>query len=156
MKANPTPFIFFKYAHEGPASVGRGRFWVCLGSVGLVLLAWRLLGVAAWLALLMPLIIWLTAPKQLRVGPRYLLCGREIIYFGNVAQLELLAETGRLVLQASNGRLFVIERERFPTNARKAEKIARNKAAKFDKVVRKIVERVRVAAPNARLTGVDF
>ena len=42
-----------------------------------------------------------------------------------------------------------VERERFPTNARKKDKIAINKAAKFSKVSARIVEKVRRATPEA-------
>jgi hypothetical protein len=71
-----------------------------------------------------------------------------------VKRLTLTRGSGTLRVQSSNGQNFVLERDKFPTNARKADKIKKNKAVKFDKVADKLIEKVRKAAPGASLTGV--
>ena len=47
----------------------------------------------------------------------------------------------------------MLERDKFPTGARKADKIKKNKAAKFDKVSSKIIEKVKKAAPRVDMIG---
>jgi hypothetical protein len=88
------------------------------------------------------------------LGPRYLLCGQTIVYYANVKRLTLSRGTGTLRVQSNNGQSFVLERDKFPTNARKADKIQKNKAAKFDKVADKIIDKVRKATTSADLIGV--
>ena len=48
---------------------------------------------------------------------------------------------------------FAIERERFPTNARKTAKIAANKEAKFAKVAEKLIAKIRHASPAVEVSG---
>jgi hypothetical protein len=100
-----------------------------------------------------PLIAWFSAPRQLLLGPRYLLCGNAIVYFGNVKRMTLTRSQGKLRLECTNGKAFVLERDKFPTGARKTDKIAKNKAKKFDKVSSKIMEKVRAASANVVMIG---
>ena len=93
------------------------------------------------------------AGRQLQLGPRYLLCGNSIVYYANVNRLTLSGANGTLRLQSQNGKSFVLERDKFPTGARKADKIKKNKAAKFDKVSSKIIEKVKKAAPRVDMIG---
>jgi hypothetical protein len=72
-------------------------------------------GAALWLV---PLILWFSGPRQLQLGPRYLLCGNAIVYYGNVTRLTLSRAQGSLRLQSANGQVFVLERDKFPTGAR--------------------------------------
>ncbi|MGB2881176.1 MAG: hypothetical protein WBC08_05310, partial [Rhodoferax sp.] len=83
----------------------------------------------------------------------YLLCGNSIVYYANVNRLTLSGANGTLRLQSQNGKSFVLERDKFPTGARKADKIKKNKAAKFDKVSSKIIEKVKKAAPRVDMIG---
>ncbi len=76
-----------------------------------------------------------------------------IVYFGNVKRMTLSPAHGKLRLECTNGKAFVLERDKFPTGARKAEKIKKNKAKKFDKVSSKIMEKVRAASANVVLIG---
>jgi hypothetical protein len=76
------------------------------------------------------------------------------VYYGNVRRLTLSQARDSLQVQSANGRVFVLERDKFPTSARKTDKIARNRAAKFDKVSGKIIEKVRKAVPNVELSGI--
>lgn len=152
-QAAQTGFAVFKYKHDGKAGLSEKRRRVCQFAVlGGVVLLYPLfpLGIAL---LVFSLLAWLTAPKLLSLGPRYLICGERIVYYGNIDRVELDADAGRLTLQANGGRAFVVERERFPTNARKSHKVAANKAAKFDKVAAKLIEKVRHASPAVEVAG---
>jgi hypothetical protein len=150
----PTEFATFKYQHADGASLSpvRRRFVY----IGLALAALASLVVFPFGAVLfvVPLVAWLSSPRQLQLGPRYLLCGKAIIYYANVKKLSLSKTKGSMRLQSANGEVFVLERDKFPTGARKTDKIAKNKAAKFDKVSNKIVEKVRKASGDVELSGV--
>lgn len=152
----PTVFATFKYQHAERASLSQKRLWLI--GIGVVLALVALLIVNNYtvgiVLLLMALSAGLTAQRQLLLGPRYLLCGKQIVYYGNVKRLALARAAGLLKVYSHNGQVFVLERDKFPTGARKADKISKNKAAKFDKVSDKIIEKVRQAAPDADLTGV--
>jgi hypothetical protein len=153
----PTEFALFKYQHADAAVRSPARRWFTGISFGLALLliVSRIIEPPfSLLTLLVPLLAWATASRQLLLGPRYLLCGQTIVYYANVKRLTLTRGSGTLRVQSSNGQNFVLERDKFPTNARKADKIKKNKAVKFDKVADKLIEKVRKAAPGASLTGV--
>lgn len=151
----PTVFATFRYQHAYRPTLGAQRLWFIRISLALALafalLAARYHSIGIVLAL-MALIAWLSAPRTLQLGPRYLLCGQQIVYYGNVESVALSRVAGTLRVYAHNGQVFVLERDKFPTNARKAEKIRINKAAKFDKVVEKIIDKVRQTAPHAEVT----
>ncbi len=55
-------------------------------------------------------------------------------------------------MDGNNGRSFWLDRDKFSTKARKPAKISKNKAAKFDKVSGKIIEKVRKATKQADLS----
>ena len=153
----PTEFAQFKYQHADAAVRSVARLWfvgISLG-VGLFLLSMRSVPLPlALFAMAVPAVAWFSASRHLLLGPRYLLCGKAIVYYANVKHLSLSRTSGTLRVQSNNGQSFVLERDKFPTAARKAAKIKKNKAAKFDKVADKIIEKVRKAAPGADLSGV--
>lgn len=147
-------FAVFKYRHEGHAGLSRGRRWLFYIGLGVAVVATFAdfpAGIAVFFA---PLMVYITVAKKLSLGPRYLLCGSNIVYYGNVTRLAMSAVDGKLSVRSANGKTFVLEREKFPTGARKADKIRKNRAAKFDKVAAKIVERVRKASPAVELVGI--
>ena len=137
----------FKYKHGGRASLSGKRKAFLVASLILALVLAILAFPAGLLACIVPLIAYFGGPRTLCVGPRYLICGDEIVYYANVKQLKLSEAAGSLSLQTASGKTLLIERAKFPTNARKANKIAANQAAKFNKVSAKIVDKVRRAAP---------
>ncbi len=147
-------FSAFKYHHNRPAVVSPARWRFTWVSAALALLVAGFFFPAGALAFLIPLIAYFSAPRILYVGPRYLLCGDIIIYFGNVVRLDLKEADGTLTLVTCSKKTFILERENFPTNARKSHKIAANKAAKFTKASARLIERVRRAAPEAELHGI--
>ena len=51
-------------------------------------------------------------PRQISLGPRYLLCGSDIVYFGNIDRVVLDETRGRMTLQAGERPCFVLERIR--------------------------------------------
>lgn len=99
-------------------------------------------------ATIVALVAFFARGRALAVGPRYLICGDEIVYYANVTQMALNESAGLLELTLANGKRFTLEREKFPTGARKAHKIAANQAAKFNKVSARIVDKVRRARPE--------
>ena len=110
-----------------------------------------------WIASLL-VVITLTLiihrPRQLCIGPRYIICGRKILYYANIRSVTLKVDQGLLVLQSSTGQTLVLDQDKFQTNARKLEKIVANKEARFLKVARKILDRVQRASPDAELKGI--
>ncbi len=148
-----TPLATYKYKHGLPrgwrtpglvvaALVFLGFCWACTLHPAPAFLALVALGVTLALA---------RGPQVLRVGPRYLLCGPEVVYFGQVARVEVHRHQGTLKLHLPAGRTWVLERERFPTNARKAPKVAANKEKKFHSLVEKLVAKVQKANPGAEI-----
>ena len=150
----PTEFATFKYQHADRAELSPPRRRLIYVSLGLATMASLLAFPFGALLFVVPLVAWLSAPRQLQLGPRYLLCGKAIVYYANVKKLSLSKTKGSIRLQSANGQVFVLERDKFPTGARKTDKIAKNKAAKFDKVSSKIVEKVRKASGDVELNGV--
>ncbi|MFO1264592.1 MAG: hypothetical protein U1E84_14840 [Rhodoferax sp.] len=153
----PTEFAQFKYQHTDAAVRSVARLWFVGISLalGLILLSMRSVPLPlALFAMAVPAVAWFSASRHLLLGPRYLLCGRTIVYYANVKRLTLSRATGTLRVQSNSGQDFVLERDKFPTGARKADKIKKNKAAKFDKVADKIIDKVRKATTSADLIGV--
>jgi len=148
--AQPTLAVF-KYQHADRVGSSPATLAFCVAFVGLLALAlyWQnpfgfflvfiaiVLGIARW------------PKRRISLGPRYMLCGNTLIYYGNVQRMVLVP--GRELLLQWGENSFKLERDRFPTNARKTPKIEKNKTAKFEKVSGKIIERVTQAAPHAKL-----
>lgn len=150
-----TKFAAWKYQHAGPGYRSRRQqvaAAVLLAGALVAHFGWHLTPVAIALAAI-GLLALLYSRKKILLGPRYLICGNDIVYYGNVVRLELDEAAGSLLLVTASEQSFVLEREKFPTNARKAEKIARHKAAKFSKVAYNIINHVRRAAPGVQTTG---
>ncbi len=90
--------------------------------------------------------------KPLLIASRYLILGDRIIYFGSVSRARLDKEKQSLTLTPKRGAPLVIAADKFPTNARKPDKIRVNRGAKFDKVAERIITRLRAAAPDAEIS----
>jgi hypothetical protein len=149
----PTEFALFKYQHADRADLSPARLRFIYVSLAVaVVVGLVTFGVGAVL-LLVPGLAYLMAGKHLKLGPRYLLCGKSIVYYANVKRVVKSSTKGSLQVQSANGQSFVLERDKFPTGARKADKIAKNKAAKFEKVSNKIIEKVRKANGDADVSG---
>jgi hypothetical protein len=142
-----TQLAVFKYKHGDRISLSGKRKVFFVVSLIIALALSKLLFPFGLVALIVPVLAYLGGGRTLAVGPRYFICGRQIIYYANVTKLKLSESEGVLKLQTANGNQFMIERERFPTNARKKDKVAANKAAKFNKVTARIIEKVRRAVP---------
>jgi hypothetical protein len=145
-------FAVIKYDHGERVGLSDTRkLWLVI----FILLALGLVFIFFPLSLILGLAAAVVAhqPKQLCVGPRYVICGNKILYYANIEKVTLERGEGRLTLLSSTGQVLELEQDRFQTNARKPDKIAAHKAARFNKVALKIVDRVRSAAPHAQLTG---
>jgi hypothetical protein len=149
-------YAVFKYDHTDRLKwAWLHRIVVAVWGIA-VFVAFFLIGPLAF-ALLIALIIYsaVVAPKKkILLGVRYLLCGNTILYYRNVRRMKL-SEGKELTLFWGESKFLKVEQERFPTNARKSEKIAKNKTAKFEKVSRKIIDRVLLASPDVELLGID-
>lgn len=146
-------FARFKYKHADAVELTPARrraFWIALPVALLVALVFFPLGLGA---LAVPLLLRFGVQRELLIGPRYLVCGSSIVYYGNVDRVEIDRAAGRLTLMSEGGKRLVLERERFPTNARKRDKIAANQAAKFNKVADKLADKVRHASSGAGTGG---
>lgn len=149
-----TRFATWKYNHPGAGYRTPGRL------VGIAVAA---VAAITGLAVFLPIGIFLAAlalalafstSKKILVGPRYAICGPSLVYYNNVVDMSLDETAGTLRLVSANQQAFVLERDKFPTNARKKDKITRNKAEKFAKVSRNLIGKVLRASPNVRTSGV--
>ena len=141
-------FAAFKYRHTDAGTISGQR-----KIIAAILLLLGLLGLFVFIpfgliCLFGALVAFLVRDKKLLLGPRYLLCGNQLFYYANVSRVSLSSDAGSLLIETVNGRRFTLERDKFPTNARKAPKIAANQAAKFNKVSARIIDKVRRARPE--------
>ena len=143
-----TRFSQWKYNYEGPGIRPRKRFIIGVICLLAALPAFKLLLPVGFFLLVPGLVCVLAVDRKIYLGPRYLICGPRILYYANVARVELNRQAGSLTLLTAANTRFVLERERFPTNANKKDKIARNRAAKFDKVAANLLDKVQRAAPG--------
>lgn len=105
---------------------------------------------------IMVLILILQPPAdRISLGPRYMTCGKKIVYYRNINKLEVHEQQGYILISYGSGQSLKILRENFPTKARKADKIRINQQAKFLKLKEKVLSRVRYFAPQAQLVGVN-
>ena len=142
-----TQLASFKYKHQGRTRLsGKRKLFILVSLILSPIVAFATFP-GGLLFFAVPLGAFLFRQSTLSIGPRYLICGEQIIYYANVTGLDLSEAEGILTLSLAGGKRFAIEREKFPTNARKTPKIAANKAAKFKKVTSKIIEKVRRLSP---------
>lgn len=137
----------FKYKHGERTGLSGKRMTVFFVTLILAMIVAKLFFPFGVPALFIPLAVFFGGKKTLSIGPRYLICGNQIVYYANVTQLKLFEAEGRLSLQMANGNVVSIDRKKFPSNARKEHKVAANKAAKFNRVTAKIIEKVRRVSP---------
>ena len=145
-------FARFSYQHADGVSRSPQRIWFTGASLLIAMATTAVLASAYAAALLaVPLIAWLSTPPQLLLGPRYLLCGNTIVYFGNVKRMTLSPALGKLRLECTNGMAFVLERRRFPRSTRMAESLLKHKTTRFERMCARIIERVHATSANAVL-----
>ncbi len=87
--------------------------------------------------------------KPLVVASRYLILGDQIVYYRSVTRVHLDKGRQTLTISPSKGKPLVISADKFPTSARKIDKIKANQAVKFGKVSGKIIERLNAVVPEA-------
>ena len=147
----------FKYEHDDPLERSSTQLKVlavlalaalCCFFIAIPLGVFAAAGVAVYALIARP-------KKLICVTPRYLICGRKILYYRNVRKLVLVKKEGQLSVFFGDGKSLMVEQKRFPTNARKPDKIKKNKAAKFDKVSGKIIQKVLTSSPKVELVGIN-
>ena len=146
--------MVFKYQHADPVSAGWVwlAWWTILALVAASTFFLGPLGVVLTIVVVI-LMIKRVRRRSIYLGDRYFVCGNTIAYYRNIKRMEL--RPGHLSLHWGEKGTFRLEQDRFPTNARKAEKIAKNKAAKFEKVSQRIVRKVLVDSPSVELAGIQ-
>ena len=149
MERDQPQLAVFKYKHGGRVALsGKRKLFIIATLVLAAIVAFASVQ-GGLVVFLFPVLAFFGRSGTLAVGPRYLVCGDDIVYFANVTQVTLSEAKGRMDLVTTGGKTFSLEREKFPTNARKTAKIAANKAVKFNKATAKIIDKVRRAAPAA-------
>lgn len=87
--------------------------------------------------------------RTIEITPRYFICGSHVVFYENVRELSINDRLGEMRIRYNDGhylRDVVLERDKFPTNARKDFKIAANKQEKFNKVKQKLSTYIRTQA----------
>lgn len=152
-----TKFATWKYKHDG-AGFRNPKQRIFSGALllGALIAQFRFHApLASFPLFIMGVITFFYAAKKIFLGPRYLICGSNIVYYNNVVRLALDEAAGNLLLVTAANQSFTLERDKFPTNARKADKIVKNKAAKFDKVSQNLIGKVLRASPGVQTTGIN-
>ena len=146
----------FKYLHADRLVTSAGAIGRGIAFLAIVALMVFFAGPAgAGAAFLGMIVLFATWPKRkLSLGARYLLCGNTVVYYANVRKM-ILRPGQDLVLKWGEDGTFMLEQDKFPTNARKDAKIQKNKAAKFEKVSNNIIRRVLLAAPSVETAGIN-
>lgn len=148
---NKPRFVVFKYKHGDPMPVPAGQKILAgillLAGVGfLFVLPPVTIG-----ALIVAAIVYFVPPSgQLKIGPRYLICGNTIIYYHNITRITKYE--GYLEVHTATGSSLTVHQGNFPTNARKSEKIAANTLAKFEKAAERILAKARAVCPSVTIT----
>lgn len=152
-----TKFAKWKYQHAGAGFRSpRQRIFSAVLLVGALIAQFRFHALPASIPLcIMGLITFFYSTRKIFLGPRYLICGSSIVYYNNVVRLALDEASGNLLLVTAADQSFTLERDKFPTNARKADKIVKNKAAKFSKVSQNLIGKVLRASPDVQTTGIS-
>ncbi len=154
LSAMSSSFSTYQYQHTGAASRSSRRWWAIGGlllvGLGVLVLAPPVfpLGIIVWVV---AWVVYGTAPKHLKIGSRYLICGEHIVYYGNVKRVTWAKTKDRLTLRLMNGTDFVLERDKFPTGARREPKITHNKTVKFENVSRKLMTHIQMARPDVEV-----
>jgi hypothetical protein len=152
-----TTFATWKYQHAGAGYRHRARVALAAALLVAALVAGTLFAdksmAPAIILFLLALVTYFHSRKVILVGPRYFICGNVIVYYANVTRMALNDGAGTLRLVTASGQNFTLERDNFPTGARKADKITKNKAAKFAKVSANLIAKVQRASPAVETMG---
>jgi hypothetical protein len=89
-------------------------------------------------------------PDIIYITDRYLIVGNKVIYFSNINESKLDKEKSIMTISTVDGNTIQIGASHFPTNARKPEKIAKNKKDKFIKATERISARLKELSPGTR------
>lgn len=116
-----------------------------------LLLIFKFLVIGIILSVISLIYIGISYPKRtIKVESRYLICGKTIVYYKNINRIVLNKYLGLLLLYSGDNLVFKLEKELFPTNARKPDKIINNKNKKFEKVSDKIINKIIKTSPDVK------
>lgn len=87
--------------------------------------------------------------NKILITDRCVIIGEKVIYYNNLARASINHNDSSIFdIVTKNRKHYVIETDRFPTNARKSWKIEKNKKNKFEKITNKILENIAKCAPE--------
>lgn len=153
-KPAPKAFASFKYQHGGRGLVLGDlikNLWFIIAVVVCVAFIAYVRAFPALFSLIVPLLIWAYLANKhpgLIIADRFLIVGSRILYYQNLALVRVNNGAETIVLQALDGSTMRIEGQLFPTNARKPDKISKNKSDKFNKVADKLVSKIKAVSPE--------
>lgn len=105
-----------------------------------------------WIIIFLFTLFGFNKDKRIILTPRYVLCGDKVVYYHNISTIKLDNHSGKMLINCHGVSInMVIDKEKFPTNANKPHKIARNKKEKFKKVSDKIISKTRALNPTATI-----
>ena len=146
-------FAEYKYGTATNYSKGILNFIAVSLAIGIIFTAINLNPFAIALILIPIIIIVLnkgSAPgNSILIGERYLIIGNNVIYYNNIEKAKHDKNSEKLILSTGDGKSFEINAASFPTNARKPEKIKKNKTDKFQKTLDKIFARLKEKSPGS-------
>jgi hypothetical protein len=91
--------------------------------------------------------------RPLLVARRYLILGERIVYYRNILRAVIDHREQTLTLSSERSQPLVIAADKFPTNARKPDKIKANRNRKFNDVAARVSGRLREASVEVTVIG---
>lgn len=82
------------------------------------------------------------------IDSSFIILDSKVYYYTSFKKIEINKNEGIAFLFLSNDKNVIIRRENFPTAARKADKIKKNKMQAFNKVMNKIVNKIKHINPS--------
>jgi hypothetical protein len=148
-------FTSYKYNHGRAQPISRGQVILLTVAVMLIPIAFILFVPFGICVTIMLIAIFFKSRKSLLcIAPRFLTCGPTILYYRNITKIVLQKEPGQLTLFCGDESLRITQ-DKFPTGARKPDKIKANTEAKFKKVSDRIIGKVLKVTPDVKLVGID-
>lgn len=149
--------LSFKYSHKDKLSlIPSQKFTILILLV--LMLFFTIIYIQISIALLVITFIYtlIVLPKRnLYLAPRYLICGNTIFYYKDITKMTLNSNLGLLIIYSEGREIFRLEKDLFPTNARKTDKIINNKKNKFKKISEKIIGKITSVLPNVELERIN-
>lgn len=149
--------IRYKYEVQADSSFVFNGFTALVLIAGIAIIS-TLLVTAGFIAGIVAIVVFVIvikffakSNKAITLHNQFMIMGDRVLYFKNIAEIQVRGENNVIELIPRNGESVKIQQRFFPTNARKDWKIAKNKRAKFIKVGDKLLNRVKKRSPGTRI-----